>query len=143
MKHLNYFLGFLLALLIAVPVVATLTSGNVSKVRPNIYEFTQDTMPKNDTSYYEIPQQIKSRIGMAWQVTATNVSGTSSALLIIQESCWSTPTRWYNKDTIAITGAGNYLVELQYRSSWTRGMLVTDTTTQSTVFHVAATAVDQ
>jgi hypothetical protein len=143
MKQINYLVGLFLAFLIAVPVVATLTSGNVSKVRPNIYEFEQDTLAASDTAYYLIPQQIKSRVGMAWQLTATSVSGTPNALFIIQESCWSNPTRWYNKDTITASAAGNYLVELQYRSSWTRGMLLTDTTTQSTVFHVAATAVDQ
>lgn len=130
-------------ILLGAGIIATgvLSSANVTKLRPNIYEFDVDTLADDVSGTFAIENQNKSRTGIGFQVTATELSGTLDALGIIQESFWATPTRWYNRDTIVIDGEGNFKWEDTYRAPWIRLVIETDTTAQNGIYNVAAAAV--
>lgn len=122
-------------------VTGVLSSANVTKLRPNIFEFAADTLEEDEEATFAIENQNKSRTGIGFQITATELTGTLDALGIIQESFWGTPTEWYNADTVVIDGDGNFKWEGTYRAPWIQLLIQTDTTNQNAVFNVAAAAV--
>lgn len=144
MNKRNFFtslFGIMILLAVGMIMVSVLSSANVTKIKPNIYEFAVDTIGASSSGTFAISNQNKSRSGIGFQITATELSGTLDALGIIQESFWGTPTRWYNRDTVVIDADGNYKWEDTSRAPWIRLLIQGDTTTQSATYYVAAAAV--
>jgi len=137
--------SFLLLLAISIIGVAGLSllssAGNVVKFRPNIYEFSNDTIAQTANGTFAIPEQNKSRSGVGFQIRATQLSGTIGSSAIVQESFWEDADYWYNRDTVAITAAGIYKWEDTTRAPWIRLYILADSTTQSGLYQVAAAAV--
>lgn len=145
MKNLKAYgiYSLVLALLLGLGAVLSLTSANVEKSRPNGYEFSVDTIAQSATGTFEIDQLIKNKTGLFYQITATVSSGTADAMAILQYSAWDTESRWVNIDTATISAAGNYYLEAVTRAKRARLYIVADTTTQSVIYNVAATTTEE
>lgn len=144
MRNQTFFqsiLGILIIGAIGLIGISVLSSANVTKLRPNIYEFTLDTIAQSASGTFTIPDQNKSRTGIGFEIRAVVGSGTADALGIIQESFFEDADYWYNRDTVVISAAGVYKWEDTYRAPWMRLYILADTTTQSVRYNVAAAAV--
>lgn len=68
-----------------------------------IYDFTVDTLTNVETLNFLYPDNIRGDYKYTWQVSATNVSGTSTATALVQERLGDSHA-WITVDTIAISG---------------------------------------
>jgi len=121
----------------------TSASDNVAKGRPNQYEFAADTIEEDGTTQFILNQQLKNKTGYMFQITSSVVADTVLATAYIRESAWDTESRWVNKDTISITGPGNYRVEGTTRARRLQLYIVADTTTQTGLHYVAAQTTEE
>lgn len=142
MATFKNFLALMLLFGVAIVVTSILSSANVTKLRPNIYEFAPDTIAQSASGTFTIPDQNRSRTGIGIQIRATQLSGTIGSNAIIQESFWEDSDYWYNRDTVAISAAGVYKWEDTYRAPWMRVLIQASATTQSGLYNVAAAAVN-
>lgn len=140
MRNQNFFTVFLgLAFMLLVGFM--LTSANVTKLKPNIYEFDVDTIGASSSGTFAISSQNKSKSGIGFEVRVAVLSGTVDSRVIIQESFFEDADYWYNRDTVEIAAAGVYKWEDSFRAPWIRAFIQSDSTTQSATYLVAAAAV--
>jgi hypothetical protein len=135
-NHGNYF--FLILSLIGMIWISVLSSANVEKARPNQYEFTWDTIAQSASGTFTIPQQIKNKSGFIYQITAAQLSGTIGSNAILQESAWESANLWVNRDTAAISAAGNYYLEGTTRARRVQVLIQAGAGAQSGQYKVAA-----
>ena len=80
-NFLTVFLGLAFMLLVGF----MLTSANVTKLKPNIYEFDVDTIGASSSGTFTISNQNKSKSGIGFEVRVAVLSGTVDSRIIIQE----------------------------------------------------------
>ena len=101
-------------LLIALPLLfLTSQSAQAQTYKTGWVEyFTLDTAT-NTTAVAFTPSrsaQTYDQYTYLWQVTSTNISGTTSGNIIIEESLYDTGNYWAPVDTVAVSAAGNVLI---------------------------------
>jgi hypothetical protein len=142
MRNQNIFTAFLgLAFMLLVGFM--LTSANVTKLTPNIYEFEVDTIGASSSGTFTISAQNKSKSGIGFEVRVAVLSGTVDSRIIIQESFFKDQDYWYNRDTVDIAAAGVYKWEDSFRAPWIRAFIQSDAGAQSATYLVAAAAVQE
>lgn len=135
--------GTLVFVLLALFSIGTLTSTEVTKARPNGYEFTGDTLVESESATFTIPQQIKNKTGYFWQITVAQDSFATDASAILYESAWESASRWYPKDTVSIAAAGNYRFSGTTDAKRLQVIISTDTTNSQIQVFSAATLTEE
>lgn len=137
MKNFKFYY-FIIAAIIGVVWIGIFSSANVEKARPNQYEFTWDTIAQSASGTFTVPQQIKNKSGFIYQITAAQLSGTIGSNAILQESAWESANLWVNRDTAAISAAGNYYLEGTTRARRVQVLIQAGAGAQSGQYKVAA-----
>jgi len=140
MKTIVNFIG-LLAIIATIGFVGM--GSNVTKARPNQYEWLVDTLTASDSLYFSIPQTIKNKTGYMFQITTNQLSGATGGNAYLQESAWEPANRWVNIDTVSLSGSGNYKFEGTTNARRLQIFIESDTTTQSGQVFVASQLVEE
>lgn len=122
--------GLLVFALLALITLVTMTSSEVTKARPNGFEFSVDTLVESETATHTIPQLIRNKTDYFWHVHVSQDSFATALTVILQESGWEDINRWYNKDTLSITAGGNYRFTGSTDAKRMQLLYQTDTTNQ-------------
>jgi hypothetical protein len=133
------FLQPFVTLLILAVLAITLPSANVTKARPNGYEFSAVVLDESQADSLTIDQQIRNQTAFFWQFNVTQDSFATDATIILYESAWDTENRWYPLDTLTISAAGAYRFTGVTDARRLMSVISTDTTNQQITTHSAAT----
>ena len=133
------FLQPFVTLLILAVLAITLPSANVTKARPNGYEFSVVTLDESQADSLLIDQQIRNQTAYFWQFNVTQDSFATDATIILYESAWDTENRWYPRDTLTISAAGAYRFTGVTDARRLMSVISTDTTNQQITTYSAAT----
>lgn len=133
------FLQPLVTLLILAVMAITLPSANVTKARPNGYEFSTVVLDESQNDTLTIDQQIRNQTAYFWQFNVAQDSFATDATIILYESAWDTEDRWYPRDTLTIAAAGAYRFTGVTDAKRLMSVISTDTTNQQITAHSAAT----
>lgn len=136
---LNAFLGVLVFVMLATFSIVSLTSANVTKARPNGYEFSTVVLDESEADSLIIDQQIKNQTAFFWQFNVAQDSFATDATIILYESAWDTEDRWYPRDTLTIAAAGAYRFTGVTDAKRLMSVITTDTTNQQITTNSAAT----
>lgn len=131
--------GLLIFAALAAFSLFALTSANVTKARPNGYEFSVVTQDESEIDSLTIDQQIKNQTAYFWQFNVTQDSFATDATIILYESAWDTEDRWYPRDTLTISAAGAYRFTGVTNARRLMSVISTDTTNQQITTYSAAT----
>lgn len=76
-----------------------------------LYTFGLDTLTNADTIYLTFPRTVNDMdtYNFVWQVNLTNLSGTTAASAVVQESLFDDVDAWVNMDTVAFSGTSTKL----------------------------------
>ena len=138
----NPFIYSILLAVVAIGAMVFLPSANVTKARPNGFEFTAVTQDESENDSLLINQDIKNQTGFFWQFNVAQDSFATDATIVLYESAWDTEDRWYPKDTLTISSAGAYRFEGTTNARRLMSVISTDTTNQQITTQSAASLVE-
>jgi hypothetical protein len=130
--------GLLVFCLLAAFSLFALTGANVTKARPNGYEFSTVVQDESEADSLIISQDIKNQTAFFWQFNVTQDSFATDATIILYESAWDTEDYWYPRDTLTIAAAGAYRFTGVTDARRLMSVITTDTTNQQITTRSAA-----
>ena len=138
----NPFIYSILLAVIAIGAMVFLSSANVTKARPNGFEFSAVTQDESENDSLIINQDIKNQTGFFWQFNVAQDSFATDATIVLYESAWDTEDRWYPKDTLTVSAPGAYHFEGTTNARRLMSVISTDTTNQQITTQSAANLVE-